>query len=85
MSNLNALRSLYLVQFSTDDGDSLDWFVIARDKAEAVKLWREHEMVADFIDDDDEPEKVWAIAAATPSLFAPSQVLEWGDHGVQSV
>lgn len=83
--NGNALRSLFLVQFSTDDGDNLDWFVIARDKAEAVKLWREHEMVADFIDDGDEPEKVWVIPAVTPSLFAPSQVLEWGDNATYGV
>ena len=77
------MRNLYLIQDTTDDGDSLDWFVVARDKAEAVKLWSEHEMVADFTDDP--PEKVWLIQAANISPFMDSQVLEWSDHGVQSV
>lgn len=45
---LDVGQRLYFISDETDNGDSLDAFIWARNRTEAVELWQRWDMVADY-------------------------------------
>lgn len=68
---------LFFITCATDDGESLDWFVAANDKAEAVSLWRKIDMVKDL--GITEPGAVFVIVPAKLEIVTP-KVLGWHEY-----
>lgn len=77
------MRKLFFVHCDTTDGESLDWFVVAVSKAEALELWREIEMVKDSGEED--PDAVFLVNAANVGHHLSSCALDWNDNGVYQV
>ena len=68
---------LYFVIYTDEDGDNMDWFVIAHDRTEAVKIWRRDNCIEPGIADG--PSTVFLVPAvvSTISANAGARLLEW--------
>ncbi len=77
MSNLE----LYLFSASTDDGESMDYFVWAKDKDEALSIWSKDERVADMVDDP-KPDHVYRVRLTPP---ASAGMVDWYSPALEEV
>ncbi|MGE8141765.1 hypothetical protein ACQKOE_07305 [Novosphingobium sp. NPDC080210] len=69
---------VYMIQRSTEDGDSLDLFVVAENRDQAVDLWREWDMVKDF--NVLEPDRVWELPYSLDDRCDTPRRLDWWDE-----
>lgn len=69
---------VYMIQRSTEDGDSLDLFVVAENRDQAVDLWREWDMVKDF--NVLEPGRVWELPYSLDDRCDTPRRLDWWDE-----
>lgn len=57
---------LFFISHENDDGENMDLFVWANDRDEAVKLWRNWDFVADYYDNDPDPNAVFIVPLEAP-------------------
>lgn len=74
------MRKLFLIQAVNDDGENLDFFVIADDAEEALMFWRECEVVVQACADERDISGIRVIVRDvyyTHLIAQPSGVVPW--------
>lgn len=71
---------LFFIAHDNDDGQSMDWFVAANDRAEAVAVWQRDNSMDPGTTED--PSLVFHVACATLANFEPkARLLGWHSTG----
>ena len=67
--------NLFFLTGTSEDGENLDLFVIAHNRAGAVKLWQEWEFVAELYENVPPPAQVFLVPTAPYGGFP--RLLDW--------